>query len=756
MRLLARLEPEEGLLEHLQGVGELAEGFLSFGSGSPQLEGLDRLGSLAGRAHDLGKATPYFQQMLRGERPKGDPLAWHALPGALFAAWAALQEGLEKDALPLFLAVLGHHGGLETPWEKLPAGLAKGRLPQDKKPWAVLPRQLEALKTEEFQKLVLELGLPDPLPFLEGGALEAAKALAKEANRLLLRPGEDTRLHYRTALLYSALIDADRRLAGGAPSPPKPRPIPPEAVASYKAKKAGASPLSPHREALFRRMEEVLAWPLEDLFPARLTLTAPTGAGKTLSALRFALGLRERVGRELGFLPKVVYALPYVSIADQVEEEARRVLEEAGLPPEEHLLVHHHLALARTGEETSLEEALLLQETWDREVVVTTFHQVFSSLVGPGSPLRHLHGLAQGSILLLDEVQTLPAELWPALRALLRDLPGRVTVVSMTATQPRLLEGKELAPPFPDYPRRVLFRWAKEGTLEALADRLLREGPRARLLVLNTVREAVELYRLLRGELPHLHLLTSHHIPKHRRKILSRVRQGLKEGLPVTLVATQVVEAGVDLDFPEGYRAFAPLESLLQVGGRVNRNALGEGTLWVLDLEGGSERRVYGAVLPDRTRRLLEGRLEEGVWDTEAYALLPEYYRLVEEGISQEEGRKLLEHLASLDYGRVELDLVGEVPSLPIFVEWDEEASALLARLEEALALKDPRERRKVLRLLLPRLEAYTVSPLLRRALKNLPPPLLGREEWRHVPREALPDFYEEEVGFKWEMETFL
>lgn len=89
-------------------------------------------------------------------------------------------------------------------------------------------------------------------------------------------------------------------------------------------------------------------------------------------------------------------------------------------------------------------------------------------------------------------------------------------------------------------------------------------------------------------------------------------------------------------------------------------------------------------------------------------------------------------------------------------MEWDEGASKLLGELKGALGEKDPWERRQSLRLLYPRLEAYTVSPLLRRALKNPPPPLLGREEWRHVPREALGSFYDDEVGFKWEMESFL
>ena len=757
MTLLARRNPDEPLLDHLQGAGALAEAFL-------KPLGLGPLGRLAGLCHDLGKATRYFQEMLWGRRRRGDPLTWHALPGALFAAWAAQKRGYPSDALPLFLAVLAHHGRLKTPWQALPPSLIRGSLPKEGA-WKVLKDLLENLKkTQSFRELVLALDLPDPTDFLEGEAFKVAQALAKEADDLFFSEG-DLAFHFKTALLYSALLDADRRLAGQAGKAVSfsellrpPRPIPAWSVERRLESKPHPPPrLAQHRKALLDGVKKALGHPLEDLFPARLTLTAPTGAGKTLAALRFALGLRERVGRELGFLPKVVYALPYLSIADQVEKEVKAVLQSAGLG-EDFLLVHHHLALARLKEEQSVEEALLLQETWDREVVVTTFHQVLPALVGPGSALRPLHALAEGAILILDEVQTLPAELWPALRALLRELPGRVTVVSMTATQPKLVEGKEIAPPLPDYPPRVRLFLGEERSLEELAQRLLKGPKRSRLVVLNTVREAVELYTILKESgLPHLYLLTSHLIPKHRQKRLGEIQKALREGLPVTLVSTQVVEAGVDLDFQEGYRAFAPMESLLQTAGRVNRNAKDqEARLFVLDLEGSSAKRVYGEVLLDRTRQVLEKPLREGIWDLDALGLLEEYHRLVEEGISQHKGRALLENLQNLNYDKVELKLIEEAPSLPIFVEWDEEASRLLGELEKALGKEDPLERRLALRILFPRLQAYTVSPLLHRALKNLPPPLLGREEWRWVPRKALADYYDEEVGFKWEMEQFL
>lgn len=768
--LWARKDPDEPLEEHLRQVAGFAKGFLD-----PVDETLGRLAWMAGLCHDLGKATPYFQEYLEGKRPKGDPLTRHSLPGALFAAWWALGKGMSsEEALLLFLAILEHHGSLRTPWERLPPDLLQKRWPPGTA-WEVLEAQLKTLN-RPWKALAECLPLPDPGPFLEGGYEGAIKELHQEADALLDRDRKDLGRHYRLTLIYSALLDADRRVAARRPPPPEPKPVPEGATVAYvQAEKHHPSPLKPLRERLFQGVMEALDRPLDRLFPAHLTLTAPTGTGKTLAALRFALALRERIFRERGFRPKVVYALPYIAIADQVEEDVHRILRKAGLEPKDHLLVHHHLALASTpgggqsgqdpGEGLPVEEALLLRETWDRDLIVTTFQQVVHLLLGqsPGA-LRSLHSLARGTLLILDEVQTIPAEHWPLVQALLANLPGNVTVISMTATQPAILpSAEEVAPSLQAPPRvRVRLAWAASRTLAELAkevaQKAMGEG-KSVLVVLNTIQEAVELYRQLKGyRLPYLFHLSSHLIPLHRKAVISRVKEQLAAKKPVVLVATQVVEAGVDLDFEEGYRAFAPLDNLVQTAGRVNRNArFEEARLWVVALESGSERRVYKEVLLHRTHEILGPYLERGISDKELYSLLDAYYTAVKEAISAARAQEALKRLSSLDYDALSgFSLLDEKPTLPIFVEWDEGASKLLGELEGALGEKDPWERRQSLRLLYPRLEAYTVSPLLRRALKNPPPPLLGREEWRHVPREALGSFYDDEVGFKWEMESFL
>ncbi|WP_051914707.1 CRISPR-associated helicase/endonuclease Cas3 [Thermorudis peleae] len=787
----------EKLIEHLRTVADLSRSYAP-----PELADL---AELAGAVHDLGKATPFFQKRLK-DRQYQAPEANHSYISALFGAWVAEQRGL--DALAIFLAVARHHGALRSPWELLPSphDIDPPDFPDVDRPGLrrtlrALTRQLEAVK-ESWPVLCASLALPDPSPFCVGEIWSTLRRLAEEAARLnylnlsSLEDFPQRQRYWATNVVFSCLIDADKKLAAGY-CPPGREVLPADLVSRYLTGNVSSTgPLQPFRKQVFETVDRhVRSWPLASLYPAQLTLTAPTGAGKTLTALHAALTIRARVEEATGRRLRIIYALPYINLIEQTVDIMHKVLKHAEIEPAHVLLEHHHLAplnprpstatasaqaqqetrLVTDEEDIEVDDALLLAEAWDAEIVFTTFVQVFHTLVGyQNRALKKLHTLVEGSILILDEVQALDAHYWPLLRVLLSDLPRwNVTVILMTATQPRLTEASQarelVDPPLHGYPHRVLIRPAAPRSVPELAEAVAHTRDRSQLVVVNSVRVSLELFRELeRYQLPLLFYLSTNITPRDRSVRLAEIRALLKQRQPVVLVSTQVVEAGVDVDFDAGWREWGPLESLLQVAGRINRNANHDlATLELVALAEGQGERVYGRILLDAARESIDGPRR----DIELMQLLAEYFARVESRISQAHAESLLAALPRLDYDRANIDckkrtesipvscfrLIEELPSLSIVVEQDEEATRAIANLRQALALDNPNERRLAVRRAYRTLEPYTITPLLHRAVGNLPPPLVyGREDMRLIARNQLESFYDQKTGFKWDLNQFL
>lgn len=785
--------PGELLIEHLRGVSAWSRAFAP--------ASLQEHAELAGLVHDLGKATSFFQRHLQ-EPSYSAPETNHAYISALYGAWAARCRGL--DALVLFLTVARHHGPLRSPWELLPypADIEPPDFPAVDRPGLrrtlrALARQLPEVR-KSWPALCAALRLPDPLPFLEGEVWDILRQLAEEALDLqyfdsgALQNFETRRRYWQTNIVFSCLVDADKKLAARYESVARVH-LDPNLVRSYLTTRAPRSqPLQAFRQQLFETVDrQVTTQPLENLFPALLTLTAPTGAGKTLAVLHAALLLRARVAQERGFVPRIIYAVPYINLIEQTVEVIRAVLEHNGVDPTSVLLEHHHLApLTRRSsggdaqpssqgaideELQDVDEALLFAESWDAEIVVTTFVQVFHTLVGhQNRALKKLHTLVEGSILILDEVQTLDARYWPLLRALLADLPRwNVTVILMTATQPKLVEpghARELVdPPLVGYPSRVVITPREPQSIEEFAETIVQRANQSQLVVVNSIAVSIRLFQRLRDyNLKYLFYLSTNITPRDRQARLVKIRCLLKAGAPVTLVTTQVVEAGVDLDFRRGAREWGPLESLLQVAGRVNRNAEQDrAVLEVVSLHEGQGERVYGRILLDAAREVL--RSEQS--DADLMQVLQEYFSVIEERISRARAQRLLEAVPRLDYDRSNIDcrklvdslplscfrLIEELPSLSIVVEQDDGATEAIKALKAAMSIGDPHRRRAAVRRAFHDLERYTITPLLQRAVGNLPPPLLyGREDLRLIRHEELRSFYDPDTGFKWDLNQFL
>jgi CRISPR-associated endonuclease/helicase Cas3 len=512
-----------------------------------------------------------------------------------------------------------------------------------------------------------------------------------------------------------------------------------------------------------------------------------------LTALGCTLRLRERVSKEIGYLPRIIYALPFVNVIDQNFEVVENVLkrhEDYDLSPSSYLLKHHHLApqAFRENQDVTNDQALLLTESWESEIVVTTFVQLFESLVtNRNRRLKKLHNLA-GSIVVLDEVQSIPYEQWRLVEYTLTTLTEQLgcTVLQMTATRPPILPGARelLERPekhFEGLSRTNIIPQPDVRTMEDMEDfcGALIEEDSSLLIVLNTIGDAVGLYRRLR-ELPDLipyredverdvhakrpivHLSTNL-TPWQRASRVRMLRRYMKLGIEPIVVSTQVVEAGVDLDFDVVVRDQGPPDSIVQVAGRCNRSGMSEvaSSVYIVYLENVQGRSpatlVYGEILPHMSRELLNGPVAEA----EMYDKIDEYFAKLPDRLSEQFSRDFVKSIKSMRfYEEQEERVVGNYQhieykeQIPILVGVNKQAENAIERLASLYEKGGNRhEFREAYRAIGP----FTITPYTRRAEKNLPAEheQQAMSDYRYIPNgdvcSETPTYFDMETGFKWE-----
>ena len=519
------------ILEHLKGTASLCSAFAAAFDAEAQ-------GQLAGMAHDIGKYSAAFQRRLHGG-PKVD----HASAGAF--------ECLKARQLPAAFVISGHHGGL-------PDGGGRGDAAGAGTFWGRINRASQG-KLEDYHAWQREFSLPHAnTPAFAGTRLEGM---------------------FFTRMLFSCLVDADYTDTG-----------------AFMDNSPYLPASSSSMEELWRRLETyVSGWfppkgalnmqrcaILEQCMsagaqygPGLFTLTVPTGGGKTVASLSFALA-QAKARR----MKRIVYVIPYTSIIEQTAQAFREILGDENV-----LEFHSGVQFDQQEDDASSPETAPLTrsvETWDVPVIVTTAVQFFESLYAcQPSKCRKLHNLAQ-SVLIFDEAQMLPLPylrpcVW-AIAQLVRHYGA--SAVLCTATQPALDPiFQEFAPEIPireicpmaeahwESFRRVSFQQAGTLSWMDLATRLQQQEQV--LCVVNTRRAAREVFHQLSGS-GNFHLSTLMY-PAHRKRILDEIRRRLRDGLPCRVVSTSLIEAGVDVDFPAVYRELSGLDSILQAAGRCNR-----------------------------------------------------------------------------------------------------------------------------------------------------------------------------------------
>lgn len=520
------------LLDHLEGTARLAKDFaLPFG-GEEQAE-------LAGLSHDIGKYSKAFQDRLHGNPIRVD----HSTAGAV-ECWK-LQQPFAA------FAVAGHHGGLPNGGSRMD--------PSDKNTLhGRLKKQRDGL-LKPYNAWVQELTLPHA----------KIPDFLKQCNAEL----EPV---FFTRMLYSCLVDADfldtETFMSG-----KRRESSAESIDSLWDKlQKNLSGWFPPKGELNTQRCKILSQCIqagETQAPGLFTLTVPTGGGKTVASLSFALAHAKKHG-----LKRIIYVIPYTSIIEQTADKFRTIL------GEENVLEHHsNISYDLQDEATPLTIQLAnAAENWDMPVVVTTAVQFFESLYAyRSSQCRKLHNIAE-SVIVFDEAQMLPIPyLRPCVWAISQLVKNyKASALLCTATQPALdplfheflpeCTIREICPASSftaEVFQRVTFQKTGRLTWDELAAQM--NSCHQVLCIVNSRKSAQEVYQRLEGDGTY-HLSTLMY-PAHRWQQLTEIRKRLKQNLPCRVVSTSLIEAGVDVDFRTVFREQAGLDSILQAAGRCNR-----------------------------------------------------------------------------------------------------------------------------------------------------------------------------------------
>jgi CRISPR-associated endonuclease/helicase Cas3 len=501
---------------------------------------------LAGYLHDIGKVSSAFQGYISGAGPSPD----HSTAGAVVADARYADPHDRLIARLVAFAIAGHHAGLtdgvalEARLTRTLEGYSGWEAMVPPLPETIVPKLPGTTRNEPAYALTF-LGRMLFSCLVDADFIETERFYAAAEGRVLERGG-----HADLAVLRDRL----------------------DAYMAPFAERAGA--LNARRAAILAHARSKAA-----LSPGLFTMTVPTGGGKTLASLAFALDHAVRHG-----LSRVIYVIPYTSIIEQTAGIFRSALGDADV-------LEHHGTVDWDAAETDADgrdaRAKLRRatENWDVPVVVTTAVQFFESLhANRTSRCRKLRNLAN-SVIVLDEAQTLPVPLLRPCMAALDELAATygASVVLCTATQPALRrqdgfkdgldipDDRELAPD-PQGLYTALKRVIVEhvGAVEDAAI-TARFAEQSRMLCIVNSRKHAQVLHATIADLPGARHLTTLMCPAHRRQVLTEIRAELAAGQPVRLVSTSLIEAGVDIDFPEVWRAENGLDTIAQAAGRCNR-----------------------------------------------------------------------------------------------------------------------------------------------------------------------------------------
>ena len=664
------------------------------------------LAYLCGAFHDLGKATSYFQNYLK-TKSDSSGLKNHALPSAVFVFYAvkkfsqSLSEEEQKKSTYLaslcFTVVRKHHGHLNNLDQEMSVEPKRSELRQ----------QYAAMDSEAIQDLIdkllkdyaLNIRWNDFLAWFDSDdLLEEVECEFLDFYRD--EYGEDWQApqkaasYYLFLWLFGTLLYSDKSdviLAGAFPDIPIP-------TLAYLTQYREAKNYNNPSDEINRLKNEAFFSALDStdhrFDPAQrfYSITLPTGLGKTLTSLGVALSIKEKAGLNDG---KIIISIPFTSIIDQNFGVYDDVF---GHPDNAFLLKHHHLAspLYKEGEDDVRDgdQSQHLIETWQSAIVVTTFVQLIECLVTNNKSKLLKFSALSNSVILLDEVQQIPYKYWTLIRQALFTVAEHLNCyfILMSATQPLIFhpekEINELVTNYETYfsyfnRTRIINKTDRTVSLDEFIEDVIEyteENPGKHvLIILNTKKVTLSCFESLKEHIDEdteIRYLTTLITPFERKNIIDEIKNP-KTGKRYVIVSTQLVEAGVDISVDAVFRAFAPLDAIIQAAGRANRynekSSVSDVFLYAIEELQKVSNRLYGAELMQKTRIVIDGK--EVIPENDYLALIKEYFSQVKDlsDYADHSIRDALLNLCFQDTGKFKL--IDEIDSESLFVALNDQAT---------------------------------------------------------------------------------
>lgn len=670
-------------------------------------EELQHAAKVMGYCHDLGKATSYFQKYIGGNKKVNNEKKSHAFISAVICYYN-LREVNKELAIICYLCVKRHHGALNN---------FRGEVNISKAELNLIKAQYEALDSEVHRICKsLEISIPLWQDFVK---LTDDIKDEMESYDDQLADNDDFEKYILIKYMFSVLIYADKEHAIFRHGNYIKYNLKPSLIDDYKLYKFGKPNLFNIRDRVY---DDVLS-NIHSINNRVMSITLPTGLGKTYICMSSALRLKEKLNKDM----KIIYCLPFTSVIDQNYldyKDAIGTVNSLDKVDSSYIIKHHYLS-PKEFQTAELyydgDEGRFLVQNWNSQIIVTTFIQIFNTIFSSRNSDLIKYNTMSNSIILLDEVQSIPYKYWNIINLMIKEIAERLNIyfIFVTATQPLIFEENEiseLASHRDDYFKQskrtkliitkesmekdVFFEYAKK-VVELNRDKNI-------LMIVNTIKLSQELYQEISkidGEFDLIYLSTSI-IPKERTRRINSIKgkknQDLNGGFSKKkiVISTQMIEAGVDIDMDIIIRDIAPLDCIFQSAGRANRENRGEyvGEVHLVKI---LNKGRFFADYVYKDPILLQATLdslgnEESVLEENYKELGNLYYKNLKRNIGNTESKELIKWVKELEFEKVDekFKLIEELGKIQLFIETDDEATEIWRKYCSYKEIEDAFERR--------------------------------------------------------------